>query len=764
MRAYLTVILDSFHEAFASRVLYILLLVMTVVLAGLVPLGYTEQRMLQFHRRDIREWPAFLKELRRQSAADAASPGKRIIELAGDPLAKTIKDSPVGSELTSPQVNEVIDGLNSLLSKPALYDENSWRGVRLRDTTQKLLKQGPANLGQDDLAYLNRLLLRDAFPTNLGSIGDKELYVYYAWWTLPEPIPGGKQWFPQVVKATLAAFMDLFVGSLAIFVAILVTSPIIPRTFEPGAIDLLLSKPVSRSLLIVAKYLGGCAFILLSAGYFIAGLWLIVGLRMDVWSEKLLLCIPIFMFQFAIYYAVSMLAGVIWRNAVVSIVVTVLFFLSCFTVGTAKIAIEQTMIKPHQLVHLVAAKEGIVGTTRSGQFVQWNEAQQSWDEVLQQPPERRGRRPMGPMMGARIVGPVYHRPTQSLLYLRLPGQPSPRGFMGGGSQFLIAKWSGNWTAQTGPTPPGGAAWVLQDGQGNLLLVGPGGVFAYEPTPGDSRPPAKIFGIELPLAARDDPFVRVGPPDDVAYNIPYSAAIDPQTNRVIIDNPELLMLLARDEKAAKYVVQQSVKHEPEGATLLGLTKNRVVVVNKSGEIQLRGISNLLVEHRLRPAGDSPPLAVETSPDGRYVAVLFHNGRLWLYDDQSAHGSLIDRQITATAFDGTNLIYADSLRQVRVRDVAGNTASKTYSPKLDTLRWYYQWLIQPVYFVFPKPGELSNLVRSLVTEDLPRMPQFDNVEDLREVQETPDTTAPVIHGAIFVLIMLAITCLYVERLDL
>lgn len=764
MRAYLTVILDSFHEAFASRVLYILLLVMTLALALLSPLGYTEQRSVQFHRRDVREWPAFVKELRKQTGAKTPSPGKRVVELGGEPLAKIIKDSPADSELTSEQINVVIDGLNKLLPMKTFYDENAWRGVRLRESTQKLLKQGPATLGQDDLAYLNRMLLRDAFPSNLGSIGDKELYVYYGWWTLPEPVPGGKEWFPLLVKATLAAFMDLFVGSLAIFVAILVTSAIIPRTFEPGAIDLLLSKPVSRSLLVIAKYLGGCAFILLSAGYFIVGLWLIVGLRMDVWSEKLLLCIPIFMFQFAIYYAVSMLAGVIWRNPIVSIGVTVIFFLSCFVVGTGKLAVEAAYIKPSQLVQLVNAKEGIVGVTRAGQFVQWNETQQSWDEALQSGSERRGRRQMGPPPPTRIIGPVYHRPTQSLLYLSQSVQPSPRGFMGGGSQLMIAKSSGNWKAQAGPTPPSGATWFMQDGQGNIVLVGPSGVFVYQPTAGEPKPQATLFGIELPLGAGDDPFIRVGPPDDVPYNVPYSAAIDPQTNRLVIDNPQSLMLLTRKEKEAKYTVEKSVKHEPEGATLVGLTKNVVVVVNKSGHVQIRSVSTLQVDHSFRPAGDSQPLSVETSTDGRHVAVLFHNGALWLYDDQSHQGRILDRHTTAAAFDGGTLIYADFLRQVRVRDLTAGNTSKTYSPKLDTLRWYYQWLIQPIYVVFPKPGELSNLVRSLLTEDPPKMPQLENVEDLRVVQDRPDTTAPVVHGAIFVLIMLAITCAYVERLDL
>lgn len=763
MRPYLIVILDSFHEAFASRILYILLLALTLVLALVAPLGYTEQRMLQFHRRDIREWPVFIKELRRQAAANTALPGKRIVELAGDPLAKIVKELPTGSELNSGQVNEVVDGLNSLLAKKDLYQEDAWRGVRLKETTQKLLKQGIGNLSQDDLAYLNRLLLRDAFPANLGSIGDKELFVTYAWWTVPEPVPGGKTWFPRIVKATLAAFMDLFVGTVAIFVAILVTAPIIPRTFEPGAIDLLLSKPLSRSLLLIAKYFGGCAYILLSASYFIAGLWLIIGWRLDVWSEKLPLCIPIFMFQFAIYYVVSMLAGVIWKNPIVCVAVTAVFFISCFCVGTGKIFVEQTFIKPNQLVRIVNTSDGVLCVTRSGQFVQWNSDQQSWDDVLQAS-DGRSRRPMGPPMPSRIIGPIYHQPTQSLLYLKQAPQNQPRRFMGSGSQFMTAKWSGNWTAEAGPMPPTGASWIFQDAQGKIELIGTSGVFAYKPPAGKQGAKTKVLGFEIPLGPADDPFVRLGPPEDTTFSAPYSAAIDPQSGRILIDNEQSLMLMNRNHDGSSYTLFKSVNHDSSGPTLVGLAGSTAVVVSKAGRIQLRNDSSLEVEQTFRPAGNSPPVAVETSADGRHIAVLFQNGRLWLYDNQTRQGKLLDRYASAVAFDRDSVLYSNTSRQVRVRDLKAGETTKVYTPKSETLQWSYRWIIEPIYFVFPKPGELNSLVRSLLIEDLPGIPGMDVVEDLRDPQPTPNSTPPLVHGLIFVLVMLGITCLYVERLDL
>src|SRR5262249_53822453 len=47
MRPYLAVLKDSFREALASRVLWILIFVTTVVLALLAPLGFKEQPLSQ---------------------------------------------------------------------------------------------------------------------------------------------------------------------------------------------------------------------------------------------------------------------------------------------------------------------------------------------------------------------------------------------------------------------------------------------------------------------------------------------------------------------------------------------------------------------------------------------------------------------------------------------------------------------------------------------------------------------------------------------
>ena len=96
--------------------------------------------------------------------------------------------------------------------------------------------------------------------------------------------------------------------------ALIITANVIPQTFDPGSLSLLLSKPVSRWKLYIAQFLGGCAFVTLTTGFFFVGIWLFLGMRMGFWNARLLFYIPSFIGIFAIYYSASAIAGLLWRS------------------------------------------------------------------------------------------------------------------------------------------------------------------------------------------------------------------------------------------------------------------------------------------------------------------------------------------------------------------------------------------------------------------------------------------------------------------
>ena len=70
----------------------------------------------------------------------------------------------------------------------------------------------------------------------------------------------------------------------------------------------------------------GLLFVFLLCVVTVGGVWLVVGLRTGVWSPGVLVSIFGITFYFAILYACSTLFGVLSRNAIVCIVVTIVFF------------------------------------------------------------------------------------------------------------------------------------------------------------------------------------------------------------------------------------------------------------------------------------------------------------------------------------------------------------------------------------------------------------------------------------------------------
>jgi ABC-type transport system involved in multi-copper enzyme maturation permease subunit len=149
-------------------------------------------------------------------------------------------------------------------------------------------------------------------------------------------------WTPQFKQAPLGRLVYQLentllngVGAWVLLLAgVIVTAGFIPNMLRKGAIDLLLTKPVSRPLILFYKYLGGLLFVFLLTAVAVGGVWLAVGLRTGVWATGLLGCVAGITFYFAILYACSTLAGVLTRNAIVSIVLTIVFWFVVWLIGT----------------------------------------------------------------------------------------------------------------------------------------------------------------------------------------------------------------------------------------------------------------------------------------------------------------------------------------------------------------------------------------------------------------------------------------------
>ncbi|HEX5443061.1 MAG TPA: hypothetical protein VFW87_04490, partial [Pirellulales bacterium] len=168
MRPYLAILKDSFREALSSRVLWILLILSTLVLVAVAPLGIREQAGAYFGLNELTDPKGLLDKIQAQQAAAAPSPGKRVWALFHDNFRERISDSSVSSPWQGNPYYQLRDELNAVLPSRELYDPSAWAGVTLPGEARDLLQRGIDQLADDELPMLNRLLLEAAFPDEIS--------------------------------------------------------------------------------------------------------------------------------------------------------------------------------------------------------------------------------------------------------------------------------------------------------------------------------------------------------------------------------------------------------------------------------------------------------------------------------------------------------------------------------------------------------------------------------------------------------------------
>jgi hypothetical protein len=140
---------------------------------------------------------------------------------------------------------------------------------------------------------------------------------------------------------TIEDFIVCGIGAgVAMFLSTFITASFIPSMLRKGTIDLLLSKPIYRPLLLVYKYIGGLSFMFLNTVVIVVGVWVMLGLRSGLWAPGFLLSIVILTYEFAIFYAVSTLFGVLTRSSIVSILMSCLAWVALFAVGNGYVFID----------------------------------------------------------------------------------------------------------------------------------------------------------------------------------------------------------------------------------------------------------------------------------------------------------------------------------------------------------------------------------------------------------------------------------------
>jgi ABC-type transport system involved in multi-copper enzyme maturation permease subunit len=127
----------------------------------------------------------------------------------------------------------------------------------------------------------------------------------------------------RLVKQAQAAAIATFLYTWGMFLAVFASAGLVPSMLEPGRIELLLSKPVSRSHLLLGRYLGNVAVVSLNIIYLVLGVWLILALKTGIWSPDFLISILTTVFLFAVLLSVVFLVGVTWESTALAVMIPV---------------------------------------------------------------------------------------------------------------------------------------------------------------------------------------------------------------------------------------------------------------------------------------------------------------------------------------------------------------------------------------------------------------------------------------------------------
>jgi ABC-type transport system involved in multi-copper enzyme maturation permease subunit len=116
-------------------------------------------------------------------------------------------------------------------------------------------------------------------------------------------------------QSVIAMAMYFFGLALSVFAS----AGLVAAIFEPGRIELLLSKPVSRTRILFGRYLGNLLVVAANIVYLIAGSWIVFGVKTGVWGLGYLYSSLFTIFIFAVLLAVIVLVGVLWESAAIAI-------------------------------------------------------------------------------------------------------------------------------------------------------------------------------------------------------------------------------------------------------------------------------------------------------------------------------------------------------------------------------------------------------------------------------------------------------------
>jgi ABC-type transport system involved in multi-copper enzyme maturation permease subunit len=117
-----------------------------------------------------------------------------------------------------------------------------------------------------------------------------------------------------------------FLFGVGLFLSIFATANLVPVMVEKGYVDLLLSKPLSRTALFLGRYLGALSVVGINLFYLVTGVWLVLGLKTGVWRMGIFKAGGVILLMYGIFLGFMMMVGVLTRSSSITIMLSYILF------------------------------------------------------------------------------------------------------------------------------------------------------------------------------------------------------------------------------------------------------------------------------------------------------------------------------------------------------------------------------------------------------------------------------------------------------
>ncbi len=822
MRPYFAIIKDSFRAALASRVLYVLLIFITLLLLVIAPLHIRETLDWQLPDRGLNSQGIAKALVERQGKPDEAVM-TRVWELLPD--EDNFKDQLIAlvekeeTEEVEPEVDDeegrrggrrrgnsegsgigrdLIDGLNSVIENPDFYVAADWKNKLLNLEAKELIDSGYDQLSEVEVKRVNRLLLSSAFSRKLIPPGeDSAIEFCYAIWSPIDPLPMSQQQLSKLLISELPWYFEKLVLSIGLLIAIIVTANLIPETFEPGSLNLLLSKPISRWGLYVAKFVGGCAFIAICAAYLFFGLWLWLGIGMGTWDRAILLSIPLYVLVFAIYFAVSAFVGLVWRSSIVSVILTLVFWAFCFSIGSAY-GLFDTKMKNTEFSDVFPAADQVYATDVFRQVYRWDDAGKNWSVVsgMKMSPEDQmatgtitffAKLSEVPIPGLRDVPQPVFDPINDFVVCKRFGGLGPNM---SSNQVSVLRTGVAEPLEVGKFPDS-TIQLFSSPHGIIAVTSGGEIYrmnsemvveqfkavgqAKENAAGEPNAMAEDASGETADSgkATSELFIEMGQAEGVRIRTGSSISYNQEFDQFAVYDEGVIKVLELKDGSygVKSELMLNLSFDKKMSAMIAYSGKTIAVAFGNGKVISVNTEMMVEEKEFQLESRSSIRQVDGSPDGRYIGVLFRNGNLWMLDLESG------QKMSKVSFSGVKQIstfdliedgkvwLGEDIQSATLCNIAGGTVVKSLNPSSDLIQSLYRYAIRPAYTLCPKPSEFYKVVSYLASSSDTSANEEVDLWEAEKRGNAPSESpwAPLTSGVIFMLVMLAAGCTVFQMRD-